>query len=109
MRILNKKGIGSEWQIQEKIRKILHENGWDTFKMHGNAYQKGLPDTFCCHKIFGSIWIEFKKPGEKISAVQHQTFARMHSKGVKIYVLDSDTNLERIVTSPPNWMSYIRI
>jgi len=108
MRFTNRKGIGSEHAIQEEIRKRLEAGGWDTFKMHGSAYQKGFPDTFCCHPIYGSIWIEYKKPGEKLSFVQQQTFSRMHKGKVKIFVLESVVGWEKIIQGPANWLSYIR-
>lgn len=108
MRFQNKKGPGSEYVIQEEIRKQLHAGGWDTFKMHGNAYQKGLPDIYCCHPIYGAMWIEFKKPGEKISFVQLQTFSRIHRGKQKIFILENVIGWEKLIQQPPNWMSYIR-
>jgi len=76
--------------------------------MHGNAYQKGLPDLLCLHKIYGQRWAEIKKPGQYLSAEQVKTFGEFHSCGISIYVLTRVDNISMILKEPANWQKYIR-
>lgn len=76
--------MSSEKSIERRIKKALEERGWLVFKIHGGPMQHlGLPDLWCIWKGF-LMCLEVKKPGGKISKVQHIMSEILASHGVVV-------------------------
>lgn len=98
-----------ESSIQDRIREFLRLRGWKTFRLHGNAFQKGLPDLYAGHPLHGSRWIEVKRPtGYAFTPHQLRVFPEMESVGEKIWVL-TDASLSEYMKlfQEPNWRKYL--
>lgn len=100
----------AEAKIQSEIVKYLEDRGWFVKVTHGNAFQSGLPDLYCCHKNHGSRWIEVKKPvGYRFTPAQLNDFPQITSRGVGIWILTAATDFEYAkLFKPCNWLLYLR-
>lgn len=100
----------TEQEIQDDIREFLRLRGWETFRLHGNVYQKGIPDLYACHPRHGPRWIEVKKPkGYKFTKDQLREFPRLERAGDKIWILCAGSMSEyQKLFGPPNWRSYLK-
>jgi len=78
----------TEQQIQKKIIDKLTQQGWYVVKII-KCNKNGTPDLIAC-KENETVWIEVKKPGEKLSPLQEYTIKQMRSKGLKVIVADSE-------------------
>jgi hypothetical protein len=55
----------------------------------GGYYQKpGLPDLYVCYRG-RSVWVEVKRPGNKLQPVQAETIERMRGAGCEVVVAHS--------------------
>lgn len=100
---------GPEAKIQKDIIDFLTVREWFVKETHGNMYQSGFPDLYCCHRMYGSRWVEVKNP-EKYSftPAQLETFPMFGAKGVGIWVLVAATEVEyRKLFGPANWYTYL--
>lgn len=96
-----------EKTIENNIRKALHAQGWFTVKLSGSMYVHGLPDLYCFQRSTNTtLWIESKAPGKKLRPTQVKRFPKWDHEGIRIYVLTSDTQLDRL-SGPPNWRDYL--
>lgn len=91
-----------ESSIKEKCKQLLESiPGAFTFKVHGSAWQQsGIPDQFfTCPELGGrSVWIEFKRPGEKPTQLQRITAQRIvRSGGVYLLVDDAEVLLKALM------------
>ena len=55
-----------ETVLQEEIVRFLETRGWMVQNMHGNVFQKGVPDLYCYHPHLGGCdgkhrWIDVKR------------------------------------------------
>lgn len=102
------KSRDEEWQIQQNIIKELTRLGWYVKSTHGNAYQSGFPDLFCCHYTYGHRWVEVKKPkGYKFTAAQLQDFPKFCEHGSKIWVATTHVGIQRLLMEPSNWHNFL--
>jgi hypothetical protein len=108
-----KKKTGPEAEIQENIIRYLTQRGWFVKETHGNMYQSGFPDLFCCHRRYGQRWVEVKKPGmkgSKFTPAQLADFPKLcaNGSGVWILVAATKTEYDKLFTSP-NWYQYLGV
>lgn len=111
-----KRAEGPEAPIKRKIVELLERRGFFVIVTHGNAFQAGLPDIYCCHLNYGPRWIEVKFASKySFTKDQLRVFPAMSAKGIPIWVLSlhhpiTESELEfqyRLLFSPPNWHSYL--
>jgi hypothetical protein len=100
---------GPEAVIQEAIVKMLAGKGWFVKETHGNMFQSGLPDLYCCNKRYGSRWVEVKNPLKYcFTPAQLFDFPLMAALGVGIWILTAGTELEyNKLFQPPNWYQFL--
>jgi len=102
---------GPEAKIQAALIDFLHMRGWHVMVTHGNMYQAGFPDLFCCHKMYGQRWVEVKKPGMKGSRFtpsQLEDFPKICANGSGVWVLTGALETEYAkLFKPPNWWTYV--
>lgn len=76
-----------ERDIEAKAVKLAKDNGWLTYKFVSPS-QRGVPD-----RIFIKdgivVFIEFKAPGKKPTALQAATIKKMQAQGCEVHVCDS--------------------
>jgi len=103
--IRNKKK-GPEAKIQEDLVKFLRARGWFVQIIHGNMYQRGLPDLYIAKRRYGTRWVEVKyAPKFSFTPAQWENFPRMIAEGVGIWVLVAATEEEykKLVEKPNLW------
>lgn len=73
--------------------------------MHGNAFQKGIPDLYLFHLNFGHKWVDVKLPkGSVLTKAQCQKWPQWELLGEGIWILKGDTPEEyNKLFNPPNW------
>lgn len=98
-----------EAKIQKKLIDKLTLKGWFVKSTHGNAYQKGLPDLFCCHQSYGIRWIEVKQPVKyRFTSSQLTVFKGFASKNLGVWVLTSDEDYQYDwLFKPANWHTFL--
>lgn len=100
-------GRGPEYEIQMKVLAALRADGWFCKELHGDLYQFGMPDIFACKKGEGWRFIEIKCPtGYRFTAAQYESFPRLMSEGVGVWILTSENQIDRL-KGPPNWHHYL--
>lgn len=76
-----------ERDIEAKVAKWARANGWLTYKFVSPS-QRGVPDrVFIKDGVI--VFIEFKAPGKKPTALQAQTIKKMREQRVTVWVMDS--------------------
>jgi len=102
---------GPEAIIQAAIIKFLREREWLVLPTHGNMYQRGFPDLYCCKRRYGTRWIEVKNPEKfKFTPAQLETFPRLSAEGVGVWILTAATEVEyQKLFKLPNWYQYLYI
>jgi hypothetical protein len=100
---------GPEAKIQEAIIDFLMVRGWFVKSTHGNMYQHGFPDLFCCHSRYGIRWIEVKNPDNYcFTAAQLEDFPKFTANGAGVWILTAATQCEyEKLWKPPNWWAYL--
>lgn len=90
-----------ECQIEDECLDWLNANGWFAFKFKDYPYTpgksrrpskhqiSGVADSFAIHPTHGSIWIEFKRPGGKLSEDQNRFRIDLTTQGGTYIVLTS--------------------
>jgi len=99
---------GPEAKIEKDVMKALRGFEWFVKKIHGNAYQSGLPDLFAAHMSYGQRWIEIKYiENYSFTKAQQEDFPKLQAAGVGIWILTSDhvDELAKLF-KPPNWQDY---
>jgi len=87
---------------------ICRHNNWYCLETYGNLYQSGLPDIYCCHRVFGSKWIECKNPKNyRFTAAQMDVFPLFTAHAVPIYIMTSVDDLPKLFERP-NWQEYLK-
>lgn len=96
-----------EHDKQEALRKVMKEHGWLTKKMHGNAYQSGIPDLYCIHPVYGARWVEMKKSyQDRLTPDQIRVFGELSQYGAKIWILMGPENYQWLFM-PSNWQQWL--
>ncbi|REJ65605.1 MAG: hypothetical protein DWQ31_16835 [Planctomycetota bacterium] len=99
---------GPEWYLQRDLVEFLEARGWLVEPMHGNLYQKGIPDLYCFHRRYGERWIDCKIEGQyTFTKAQRQKWPQWEKKGIGIWILTAATQREYDkLFKPPNWRDY---
>jgi len=99
---------GPEAKIQIEIIKYLRNLEWYVLVTHGNAYQVGLPDLFCCHYTYGHRWIDVKNPSNyKFTPAQMETWPKLCANGSGVWILTAANEREYSkLFCPANWWTY---
>jgi hypothetical protein len=102
---------GPERLIQDAIIKMLRNKEWFVKVTHGDAYNFGWPDLFCCHRRYGQRWVEVKLPdmkGSKFTSAQSETFPLFTANGSGVWILTGDTEDEYAkLFKACNWAMYL--
>jgi len=102
-----------EDKIKAKIRAYLEQKGWLVVSMHGNLFQRGVPDLYIAHKSFGTRWVEVKLPkmrGSKFTPAQIDMFPKFTSHGAGIWILTAANADEYdLLFRPPNWAQFLSL
>jgi len=91
--------------LQARLVTFLEERGWHVEVMHGNAFQKGIPDLYMFHKTFGHRWVDVKLPsGSVLTKAQCQKWPKWEAAGIDIWIMKAD-NIEEylLLFGPANW------
>jgi hypothetical protein len=78
---------------------------------HGNMYQSGFPDLYCCHARYGARWVEVKmSTGYAFTPAQLEMFPQISGKNIGIWVLTAATEEQySLLFKPPNWHMFLSI
>lgn len=102
------RGTQEETKHALSLRRVMQKAGWYTIKIHGNIYQKGLPDIYAAHKQYGQRWIETKSPsGGKLTTDQIRVFTELSHFGVGVWILRTREDIP-LLFRPPNWKEYLQ-
>jgi hypothetical protein len=92
---------------------MLLDKGWFVVKLHGNQFQSGMPDLFCCHSRYGIRLVEIKDPkrtGDVFTSAQHDMFPKLNANGAQVWVLTGATEDEYAkLFKPGNWWQYLDV
>lgn len=101
---------GPEAIIQKAIIRKLTLMGWLCIELHGNMYQKGVPDLYVTHFDYGGKFVEVKNPlAYHFTPAQMKYFPLLSANGTKIWILVSDSDDEiKKLKGPPNWTYYLK-
>lgn len=95
-----------EARLQGRLIPFLQERGWLVEVMHGNVFQKGIPDLYIWHQDLDlSRWVDVKLPsGSVLTKAQCQKWPEWEKVGLGIWILREDSDEEyRKLFGPPNW------
>ena len=97
-----------EAAIQRKIVGFLKLRGWVVERMHGNAYQMGIPDLFCYHDRYSFRWVDVKVQGQyRYTKAQCQKWTRWEESGLGVWIMVDATEAEYAkLFEPPNFRAY---
>ena len=102
-----KDGTKLEREHYEDIRKFMVGREWMVRKvtvMHGSM--AGWPDVFAAHKLYGTRFIETKRPiKSKMTDDQRRVFADFQEHGVGIWVIETVHDYP-LLFKPANWWMY---
>lgn len=59
--------------------------------------RRSAPDRVFARKDRGTVWIEFKRPGEVPTKLQSEEHAKMRAAGMEVHVCDSVDDAMRIL------------
>jgi hypothetical protein len=92
--------------LQDEIAVFLRQRGWMVENMHGNAFQKGVPDLYCYNEQLDlHRWVDVKREGSyKYTKDQCQTWPGW-KPGVWIMMGATDEWYHKLF-EPCNFMDY---
>lgn len=106
------KGLNTkpEAKLADRLKKFLEDHDWVVMNIHGNLYQKGLPDKYCFHQKYKQRWVEVKVPTRyKFTNSQIINFPLIDRCGIGIWILTADTEEEYgKLFAKPNWKKYLK-
>lgn len=76
-----------ERDIEKKACDIAKKAGWLTYKFVSPS-QRGVPDRIFIRQGV-IVFVEFKAPGKKPTALQYQTITKLRLSGMTVHVCDS--------------------
>jgi hypothetical protein len=76
-----------ERDIEKKAVELAKKAGWLTYKFVSPS-QRGVPDRIFI-KDGRIVFVEFKAPGKKPTALQAQTIRKLREAGCEVHVCDS--------------------
>ena len=99
---------GPEHKIQRDLIDYLRVRGWLVEVMHGNAFQRGIPDLYLFHKKWGSRWVDVKNPENYcFTKAQKLKWPMWEKAGLGIWILTAATQSEYDkLFDLPNWRDY---
>lgn len=105
------KGKRPEAIVQQEVIKLMRYKGWFVKETHGNMFQSGFPDLFCCHTRYGQRWVEIKLPkGSRFTAAQLEDFPKICANGSGVWIMLAATESEyEKLFKKPNWYVYLDI
>jgi len=108
MGLIRRAKHGPEWHIQKDVIAFLQARGWLVEVMHGNAFQKGIPDLWVHHPKWGGRWIDCKNPESySFTKAQRRKWPIWDHFGVGIWILTAATQEEYDkLFALPNWRDY---
>lgn len=85
--------------------------GWFVKNTHGNQYQSGFPDLYCCHTSYAARWVEVKIADHyAFTAAQLTEFPKFCANGVGIWILTAATEEQyQLLFKPANWHMFLTI
>jgi hypothetical protein len=96
-----------EHEQETRLVNKMKANGWDCVKLHGNAYQKGLPDWLCWHYAYGFRLIEVKTKTGRLTPAQREFFLnKVIKKSYPVFVVNGPEDYNFIVAGFPNGAEY---
>ena len=87
-------GMMLEKEIERKCCQLSKSFGWLSYKFVSPA-QRGVPDRIFI-KDSEVVFVEFKREGGKLSALQNKVIEDMRSKGATVYVVYSVEQFKEI-------------
>lgn len=107
-RDLNRRAHGPEWYVQRDLIEFLGARGWHVENMHGNQYQKGIPDLYAFHQTHRERWIDAKVEGAySFTPAQRDKWPKWEAAGIGIWILTAaDQAAYDKLFAPPNWRDY---
>jgi len=72
------------------------KHGLLTLKLHVR-FARGWPDRIVAIENGEVLWVELKRPGGKLSALQAKLHTDLSKIGHKVYVLDSKEGIDRVL------------
>lgn len=85
-----------ERHIERGVVKPAEQAGFFVRKAQW-AGRKSAPDRVFARKDRGTVWIEFKRPGEKPTLLQAREHERMQAAGMEVHVCDNVNEALRIL------------
>lgn len=106
------KGVNSrpEAKLADKIKRFLEDRNWTVLNIHGNLFQKGLPDKYCFHPKYKQRWVEIKVPHKyKFTNSQVIYFPLIDRCGIGIWILTdaSEAEYDKLFKRP-NWKEFLK-
>ncbi len=96
-----------ESRIQKRIIDFMTLRGWFVKSTHGNAYQSGFPDLFCCHQSYGIRWVEVKVPVKyRFTKAQLTVFTAFAARNHGVWVMTSEKDYECLMRAA-NWHTFL--
>jgi hypothetical protein len=81
--------------IESRIRLFLAVRGWKVEKMHGNAFQSGIPDLFLWHTEYGHRWVDVKVAGSyEFTKAQITKWPEWEEAGLGVWIMTEANNTE---------------
>ena len=99
---------GPEWHIQKALCDFLRTRGWTVEEMHGNAFQRGIPDLYLFKRDIGHRWVDVKQPKRySFTKAQRIKWPAWDRAGIGIWILTAATQIEydKLFASP-NWLEF---
>jgi len=95
--------------LQDKIITFLEQRGWMVEKMHGNAFQHGIPDLYCWNEgLDMHRWIDVKVEGKhEYTKRQCQKWPKWEARGLGVWIMmyPSEEWYAKLF-KPPNFRDY---
>ncbi len=102
-----KDGGKLEREHYHDIREFMVAREWMVRKvtvMHGSM--AGWPDVYAAHKLYGTRWIETKRPIHgRLTEDQMKVFGDFQAHGAGIWILETIHDYP-LLWKPPNWWQY---